>query len=78
MADETSAAWAALGISIAAMIIALAHAVQQYFTTGQLIRLRDSVVFGGLTGQGRRIWQMSQFRFRVMYRVPQIGLPLDL
>lgn len=67
-----------MGISIAAMIIALAQAVQLYFTTGQPIRLCDSVVFGGLPGQGRRIWQMSQFRFRVMYRVPQIGLPPDL
>lgn len=56
MDSESTAAWAALGISIAAMFIALAQAVQQYFITGQLIRLCDSVVFGGLPGQGRRIW----------------------
>ncbi len=78
MAEEATAAWAALGISIAAMIIALAQAVQQYLITGQLIRLCDSVVFGGLPGQGRRIWQASQFRFRVVYKVPQIGLSPQL
>ncbi|KAK7749186.1 hypothetical protein SLS62_008367 [Diatrype stigma] len=78
MESESKAAWAALGIAVAAMFIALAQALQQYFITGQLIRLCDSVVFGGLPGQGRRIWKMSQFRFRVMYRVPQIGLPPDL
>ncbi|KAH7325827.1 hypothetical protein B0I35DRAFT_474561 [Stachybotrys elegans] len=74
MADELTVAWAALGISTAAFFIALAQALQQYFITGQLIRLCDSVVFGWLPGQGRRIWRMSQFRFRVVYQIPQIGL----
>jgi hypothetical protein len=37
MADEFTIASAALGISIAACVIALAQALQQYFLTGQLI-----------------------------------------
>jgi len=68
----------ALIIAVIAMIIALAQAVQQYFITGQLIRICDSVVFGPMPGRGRRVWQPSQFRFRVLYSVPQISLVADL
>ncbi|KAJ3483099.1 hypothetical protein NLG97_g7388 [Lecanicillium saksenae] len=78
MDQSTAAAYAALAIAIFAMFIAIAQVLQQYFVTGQLIRLCDSVVFGGLPGEGRRFWQMSQFRFRVVYKIPQIGLPPDL
>ncbi|KAJ9144141.1 hypothetical protein NKR23_g6194 [Pleurostoma richardsiae] len=78
MDDDTISSFAALAISIVALLIATAQALQQYIITGQLIRLCDSVVFGDLPGQGRRIWKMSQFRFRVVYKIPQIGLPPDL
>lgn len=74
MEESTIAAYAALAIAIFAMFIAIAQVLQQYFVTGQLIRLCDSVVFGGLPGEGGRFWQMSQFRFRVVYKIPQIGL----
>ncbi|PGH19259.1 hypothetical protein AJ80_04124 [Polytolypa hystricis UAMH7299] len=78
MDAETAAAVAALVVALVAMFIAIAQAVQQYFITGQLIRLCDSVVFGPLPGQGRRIWQLSQFRFRVVYSIPQISLDSNL
>lgn len=76
--DDSIAAYAALAVSLVAMTIATAQVLQQYLITGQLIRLCDSVVFGDLPGQGRRIWQFSQFRFRVVYEIPQIGLPPDI
>lgn len=78
MDAETAASLAALAIAIVAMLITTAQALQQYLITGQLIRLCDSVVFGDLPGQGRRIWEPSQFRFRVVYKIPQIGLQCDL
>jgi hypothetical protein len=78
MGDEPAAAYAALAIAIVAMTIAIAQALQQYFITGALIRLCDSVVFGGLPGQGERVWQTSQFRFRVVYKIPQYALRPDL
>src|SRR5438552_2496076 len=75
MDTGTVAAVAALAIAIFALVIALAQVLQQYFVTGQLIRLCDSVVYGDMPGQGRRVWQFSQFRFRVIYQIPQISLP---
>lgn len=77
MDSATAAAFAAIAVSAVAMFTALAQALQQYLITGQLIRLCDSVVFGHLPGQGRRFWEPWQFRFRVVYKIPQIGLPPD-
>lgn len=57
-----------------AMTVAFAQAIQQSLITGQLIRMCDSVVYGKMPGQGRRVWEGSQFRFRVVYLVPQISL----
>lgn len=74
----TSAAIAALAVAAVALLIATAQVLQQYFITGQLIRLCDSVVFGVLPGKGRRIWEASQFRFRVVYSIPQVGIADDL
>ncbi|KAK3332615.1 hypothetical protein B0T19DRAFT_107789 [Cercophora scortea] len=74
----TISAIAALVVAGIALLVALAQALQQYFITGQLIRLCDSVVFGPLPGQGHRIWQPTQFRFRVIYKLPQISLQADL
>ncbi|EWZ30473.1 hypothetical protein FOCG_07623 [Fusarium oxysporum f. sp. radicis-lycopersici 26381] len=82
MADDWDAsaiaAVAALIIALFALLVAVAQALQQYLITGQLIRLCDSVVFGPLPGQGYRVWQFSQFRFRVLYSIPQINLEADL
>lgn len=81
MADwdpSTIASVAALVVSTFALVIALAQALQQFTITGQLIRICDSVVFGPMPGQGRRVWQLSQFRFRVLYSVPQISLRAEL
>jgi hypothetical protein len=75
---STSAAVAALIVASLALLIASAQVLQQYLITGQLIRLCDSVVFGPLPGQGRRVWQLSQFRFRVVYSIPQISLDTKL
>ncbi|KAF5579452.1 hypothetical protein FPCIR_11110 [Fusarium pseudocircinatum] len=69
---------AALIVALFALLVATAQALQQYLITGQLIRLCDSVVFGPLPGQGYRVWQFSQFRFRVLYSIPQINLDADL
>lgn len=82
MADDWDAsaisAVAALIVALFALLVAAAQALQQYLITGQLIRLCDSVVFGPLPGQGYRVWQFSQFRFRVLYSIPQINLEADL
>lgn len=74
----TISAVVALVVAALAFVVAFAQALQQYFITGQLIRLCDSVVFGDLPGQGHRIWQMSQLRFRVVYEIPQIGIAPEL
>ncbi|RFU27763.1 hypothetical protein B7463_g8578, partial [Scytalidium lignicola] len=74
----TVASVAALIVACLALLIAAAQALQQYFITGQLIRMCDSVVYGPMPGQGHRIWQLSQFRFRVIYSIPQISLRADL
>ncbi|KAF4335801.1 hypothetical protein FBEOM_10327, partial [Fusarium beomiforme] len=72
------AAVAALVIALFALLVAVAQALQQYLITGQLIGLCDNVVFGPFPGHGYRIWQFSQFRFRVLYSIPQINLETDL
>ncbi|OAP54261.1 hypothetical protein AYL99_11362 [Fonsecaea erecta] len=74
MDSGTIAAVAALVVSVIAMIVACAQAIQQYVITGQLIRICDGVVYGKMPGQGRRVWEYSQFRFRVVYSMPQVGL----
>lgn len=74
MDAATAAAVAALVVSILAMTIATAQVLQQYLNTGQLIRMCDGVVYGKMPGKGRRVWEYSQFRFRVVYSVPQISL----
>jgi hypothetical protein len=71
----TISAIAVLFVAVFALMVAFAQAIQKYFITGQGISLCDSVVFADMPGQGRRIWQASQFRFRVVYSIPQISLP---
>lgn len=75
---STDAAIAALLVAFVALMVTGAQAIQQYLVSGQLIRICDSVVYGKMPGQGRRIWEFSQFRFRVVYSIPQIRLRLDL
>ena len=75
---STTAAVAALAVAFVALIVAFAQALQQYVVSGQLIRICDSVVYGKLPGQGHRVWQFSQFRFRVVYSIPQISLSPSL
>ncbi|MCJ1465916.1 hypothetical protein MMC07_004535 [Pseudocyphellaria aurata] len=75
---STAASVAALLVAFVAFIVTSAQAVQQYLVSGQLIRICDSVVYGKMPGQGRRIWEFSQFRFRVVYSIPQIRLPSGL
>src|SRR6478736_6381732 len=75
---STAATIAALVVAILAMLVAVSQVVQQYFLTGQLIRLCDSVVYGKMPGRGRRVWQLSQLRFRVVYSIPQVSLRTEL
>ena len=75
---NTSTALSALVVALIALGVAVAQAAQQYLVSGQLIRICDSVVYGKMPGQGRRIWQFSQFRFRIVYSIPQITLPSTL
>ena len=75
---STVAAVAALAVAFVALIVTFAQALQQYIVSGQLIRICDSVVYGKLPGQGHRVWQFSQFRFRVVYSIPQISLSPSL
>ncbi|KAK5045537.1 hypothetical protein LTR84_009155 [Exophiala bonariae] len=74
MDAATAAAVAALVVSVLAMTIATAQVLQQYLNTGLLIRMCDSVVYGKMPGRGRRVWQYAQFRFRVIYSVPEVYL----
>ena len=78
MDPDAIAAVAALAVAFVALLAASAQAIQQYLVSGQLIRLCDSVVYNQMPGQGRRIWQFSQFRFRVVYSIPQVHLLPDL
>jgi hypothetical protein len=78
MDAATAAAVAALIVSILAMTVAFAQVIQQYLFTGQLVRICDGVVYGKMPGRGRRIWTFSQFRFRVVYSMPQISLRTSL
>lgn len=78
MGPDEIAAIAALAVALVALVVTSAQAVQQYFISGKLIRLCDSVVYNRMPGQGHRIWQFSQFRFRVVYSIPQIRLTPDL
>lgn len=75
---STLAAIAALAVAFVAFLVTSAQALQQYLVSGQLIRICDSVVYGKLPGQGHRVWQFSQFRFRVVYSIPQISLSPNL
>ncbi|KAI4272395.1 MAG: hypothetical protein LQ337_005324 [Flavoplaca oasis] len=78
MDADVVAAIAALVVAFVAFLVASAQAIQQYLVSGQLIRLCDSVVYNRMPGQGHRIWQYSQFRFRVVYSIPQVHLLPDL
>ncbi|KAL8863942.1 MAG: hypothetical protein Q9198_010217, partial [Flavoplaca austrocitrina] len=78
MDADVIAAIAALVVAFVAFLVASAQAIQQYLVSGQLIRLCDSVVYNRMPGQGHRIWQYSQFRFRVVYSIPQVHLLPDL
>lgn len=74
MDSSTAAAIAAVAIAVLAFVVAFAQVLHQYFVTGSLLRLCDSTVYGSLPGRGRRIWQANQFRFRVVYTLPQLRL----
>ena len=74
MDTATAAAIAAVAVAVVALSVALAQVLQQYFVTGSLLRLCDDTVYGNLPGRGRRIWKGGQFRFRVVYSLPQIRL----
>lgn len=75
---STDASVAALLVAFVALMVTSAQAIQQYLVSGQLIRICDSVVYGKMPRQGRHIWEFSQFRFRVVYSIPQIKLPSSL
>ncbi|KAL9038310.1 MAG: hypothetical protein Q9180_003216 [Flavoplaca navasiana] len=74
MDPSTAAAIAAVAIAVLAFVVAFAQVLQQYFATATLLRLCDSVVYGPLPGHGRRVWQAGQFRFRIIYTLPQLRL----
>ncbi|KAL8934532.1 MAG: hypothetical protein Q9216_005864 [Gyalolechia sp. 2 TL-2023] len=78
MEPDKIATIAALAVALVALLVASAQAIQQYFISGQLIRLCDSVVYNQLPGQGHRAWQFRQLRFRVVYSIPQIRLLPEL
>ncbi|KAL8898330.1 MAG: hypothetical protein Q9207_006757 [Kuettlingeria erythrocarpa] len=78
MESDKVASFAALAVALVALLVASAQAIQQYFVSGQLIRLCDSVVYNRMPGQGHRVWQFSQFRFRIVYSIPQVRLHPDL
>ena len=74
MDPSIAAAIAAVAIAVLAFVVAFTQVLQQYLMTGSLLRLCDKTVYGMLPGRGRRIWQTDQFRFRVVYTLPQLRL----
>ena len=66
MDASTIVAIAALAVAFVAFLVTFAQATQQYVVSGQLIRICDSVVYGKMPGQGHRVWEYSQFRFRIV------------
>lgn len=72
------AAWVAFFISLLALLVTLAQAVQQYVATAQSIRKCDKSVWGPMPSRhGRRIWTWSQLRFRVVFEMPNIFIPTE-
>lgn len=78
MSPETTTALVALVIALLALFVTSAQAVQQYAATAHLMRKCDSIVVGPMPGGARRVWSMRQFRFRVLYTIPQISIPAHL
>ena len=72
---STIAAIAAVVVAVVALLIAGAQVAQQYVGSGPSLRLCDRYVYGSMPGGGRRVWSWTQFRFRVVYELPQVRLP---
>lgn len=77
MEPDNIATIAALAVALVALLVASAQAIQQYFISGQFIRLCDSVVYNQLPGQGHRVWQFRQFRFRLSIQSPKFDFCLS-
>ncbi|KAI0465550.1 hypothetical protein F4859DRAFT_377378 [Xylaria cf. heliscus] len=74
----TIAAWAALAAAILALLVALAQAIQQYVATAQSMRKCEASVWGPMPGHpGRRVWVWQQLRFRVVFDMPNIFIPVE-
>ncbi len=72
------AALVALIIASLALLTALAQAAQQYLATGQVMRKCDQSVWGPMPGRsGRRIWNWHQFRFKVVFDMPNLFIPTE-
>ncbi|KAL9025842.1 MAG: hypothetical protein Q9196_005401 [Gyalolechia fulgens] len=73
MDSGDAASLVALAVALFALLVALAQAIQQYFATAQNMRKCDKSVFGDMPGKpGQRIWTWHQFRFRIVYDMPNI------
>lgn len=71
--SATIASWVAFAVAVVALAVALAQLLQQYIGTAQKKRLCDKLVWGPMPGKtGQLIWVWRQFRFRVVYQVPNI------
>jgi hypothetical protein len=72
------AAWVALGVAAFALLVAFAQVLQQYISTGHAIRKCDKAVWGPMPGHcGCRTWDWRQFRFRIVYNMPNIFIPTE-
>lgn len=78
MDSSLIAAWVGLMVALAALVIAAAQAVQQYVATAQSMRKCEKSVWGPMPGHsGRRVWVWSQFRFRIVFQMPNIFIPTE-
>ena len=77
MDSGDAASLVALIVALFALFVALAQVTQQYFATAQNMRKCDKSVWGPLPGHsGRRVWTWHQFRFRIVYDMPNIFVRL--
>lgn len=78
MDSGDAASLVALVVALFALLVALAQVTQQYFATAQNMRKCDKSVFGPMPGKpSQRIWTWHQFRFRIIYDMPNVFLKLS-
>ena len=72
--QDTNLSASALAVALAALIIATAQLLGQYFATADGYRRCQSSVMGAWASHTRLKWRWSQFRFETLFTSPEIIL----